>query len=264
VIYTIIPCFNEVSSIEKVLNAAVNSDTDKVLVVDNGSTDGSTDVIKNYSLNKVDLLYFNTPLGHDIPKAAGLFYSLLDKGEHFIFVDGDMIGVNSKDINSIILSLKSGLDLSLTDCYYDGTTPSGLAQYVLHFREILNSKLNLFDKIKYSTPSHVPHGISKKLAASLPLEYTAIPPLLLSYAAKNNFNIDIGLKKLHKDMVDDNKSSQHALTMCETLIGDCISGLSFIKDKPLIRKYKEIDFVGYHRNRRFDILEMITKKKISF
>lgn len=262
-ICTIIPCFNEAANIEKVLDEVVKSDTDRVLVVDNGSFDGSTDIIKNYNSDKINLLYFNTTLGHDIPKSAGLFYSLIDKGEHFIFVDGDMTGIKSEDVNDIILSLKSDVDLSLTDCYCDGVTPSGLAQYILHFRELLNTKLNLFDKIKYSTPSHGPHGISNKLAKTLPLEYLAIPPLLLSYAAKNDYNIDIGLKKLHKDLVEDNKSSQHVINMCETLIGDCISGLSFIKKKPLIRKYKEIEFVGYHKDRRFDILEMITKRKIS-
>jgi glycosyltransferase involved in cell wall biosynthesis len=263
VICTIIPCFNEADNIEKVLDEAVKSNTDRILIVDNGSTDGSTDIIKSYNSDKIDLMFFNTPLGHDVPKAAGLFYSLADKGEYFIFVDGDMVGINREDINNLILSLKSGVDLSLTDCYYDGITPSGLAQYVLYFREILNSKLNLFDKIKHSTPSHGPHGISKKLAESLPTEYAAIPPLLLSHAAKNNYSVEIGLQKLHKDMVDDDQSSSHALTMCETLIGDCLSGLSLMKNKTLTRLYKNIEFIGYHKDRRFDILEMITKRKVS-
>lgn len=262
-IYTIIPCCNEAENIRKVLHSASKSNTDKILVVDNGSYDGTTKIIKKYPSDKIQLLSFNIPLGHDIPRAIGLFYALMEGGDYFVFLDGDMIGITKNDINTMIRSLKSGVDLSLTDCYCKGDMPTGLAQYILNFRKMLNIRLNIFDKIKYSTPSHGPHGISKKLAGSIPLEYISVPPLLLAYAAKNKYLIDIGLNKFHKDMVKEEDAGEHTLNMAETLIGDCICGIRSAANRPLSRKYDSIEFVGYHKNRRFDVLELITGQTVS-
>jgi glycosyltransferase involved in cell wall biosynthesis len=258
VICTIIPCCNEAKNIKKVLRSVSKSNTDKILVVDNGSYDGTTQIVKKYPSDKIELLSFNIPLGHDIPKSIGLFYSLMDNYDHFLFIDGDMIGITSNNINDMIRSLKSGVDLSLTDCYYKGDMPTGLPQYILNFRKMLNTQLNIFKKVKYSTPSHGPHGISKELASSIPIEYICVPPLLLTYAAKNSYLIDIGLKKLHKDMVKEKDDGEHTLNMAETLIGDFICGMREAKNKPLGRKFDGIEFIGYHKYRRFDVLGLVT------
>jgi glycosyltransferase involved in cell wall biosynthesis len=263
VIYTIIPCHNEENNIEKVLEEADKSMTDKILVVDNGSFDRSHDIVKNFPSEKIDILFFNIALGHDVPRAIGLNLGLSDGGKYFIFIDGDMTGITKDDINSLILALESGVDLALTNCYYDNNLPDGLARYVLYFRKMLNSELGVFDKIKYSTPSHGPHGISRALAASVPIEYVSIPSLLLSYAVKNGFNVDIELKKLHKDIVCQEKSSEHALDMAETLIGDCISGIKFVRGEKISREFEGIEYTGYHKKRRFDVLELVLGHKVS-
>lgn len=258
--YIIIPCLNEASHIEGVIKACENSSTDGILIVENGSDDGSLNIIKNNLSDKTEIIFVNTPLGHDIPKALGLHYALEEGGEYFIFFDGDMIGMTKDDINTIFTALESGIDLALTDCYCDGFLPEGLASYVLEFRRMLNNELNIFSKIKHASPSHGPIGLSKKLAKAIPNEYLGIPPLLLEYAVKNNYNIDIGLKKLHSDLGSSERTEKHRLKMAETIVGDTIYAIRSANNNITNRKYDGIEYTGFHENRRFDILDMITKK----
>lgn len=256
----IIPCYNEGSYIETVIKNAEESSADKIIIVENGSEDDSFKIIKQNLSEKTSIIYVNTPLGHDIPKAAGLYFSLLDEGDYFIFYDGDMTGMEKEEIESIFESLKSGNDLVLTDCYYDGNLPSGLAAYVLYFRKLLNNELNIYNKIMHASPSHGPVGLSKKLATSIPIEYIGIPPLLLVYAAENNFKISIGLQKLHESLGSRERTEKHRLKMAETIVGDCIFALRKFKNDIPNRKHDGIEYSGFHSNRRFDLLKLITSK----
>lgn len=257
--YIIIPCLNESLHIESIIKTCEKSNSDRILLVENGSDDGSLEIIKKNLSDKTEIIFINTPLGHDIPKALGLHYALMDGGEYFIFFDGDMIGMTKDDINTMFNSLESGIDLALTDCYCDGFLPDGMATYVLEFRKMLNKELNIFDKIKHASPSHGPIGLSKKLAKSIPNEYIGIPPLILEYAVENNYSIDIGLKKLHAALGSNERTEKHRLKMAETIVGDTIYAIRNSKYNIANRKYDGIEYMGFHENRRFDILELITK-----
>lgn len=257
--YIIIPCLNESLYIKDVIKTCEESNSDGIIIVENGSDDGSLDIIKNSLSEKTKLIFVNIPLGHDIPKALGLHYALLEGGEYFIFFDGDMIGITKDDINTMFASLESGIDLALTDCYCDGNLPGGLASYVLEFRKMLNKSLNVFDKIKHASPSHGPVGLSKKLAQSMPNEYIGIPPRILEYAALNNYKIDIGLKKPHGDLGSSDRTEKHRVKMAETIVGDTIFAIKNSTNNIANRKYDGIEYTGFHDNRRFDILDMITK-----
>lgn len=258
-IYIIIPCHNESVFLLDIVKEALASSADRIILVDNGSTDDTLEVIKNLSSDKIEVLYWNLPLGYDVPRAAGLHYALLEGGEYFVFLDGDMKGIKSPDIEKLIDSLKGGVDLSLTDCYFEGDLPQGLGHFVIEFREILNRELKLFDKIKYSTPSHGPHGISRRLALSTPLRHVAVPPMLLLWAAKFGFRVEVGLEKLHRDIGSLERDEKHALKMAETIIGDCVSVINFLKEGKPIRRYDGIEYTGYHYERRLDLLDIIIK-----
>jgi hypothetical protein len=202
-------------------------------------------------------LSFNISIGHDVPRAAGLIYSLNSKGTGFVFVDGDMSGVSYKDINKIISSLKKGSDLVLTDCYPLNYKLSDLALEVLYYRSKLNKLLGIYERIKHATPSHGPHGISKELAENIPLEFICIPPLLLYYSAKNKYKISIGLKKSHINLASVERSEKHNLKIAETIIGDCICTINLIKKGYKSRILNGISYDGFNSERRFDILELI-------
>lgn len=258
--YIIIPCLNEAKHIGSVIKACEGSNADGIIIVENGSDDGSLEIVKKNLSDRTKILFVNVPLGHDIPKALGLHYALEEGGKYFIFFDGDMIGMTSDDINTLFKSLESGIDLALTDCYCDGSLPEGLASYVMEFRRMLNNELNIFSKIKHASPSHGPIGLSRKLAMAVPNEYLGIPPLLLEYAVQNNYSIGIGLSKLHADLGSSERTEKHRLKMAETIVGDTIYALRNTNNNITNRKYDGIEYTGFHENRRFDILDMITKK----
>ena len=258
-IYIIIPCYNESLFLKEIIEEADKSLADRILIVDNGSTDDTLELIRESSSGKIDILYCNTPLGYDVPRAVGLHQGLLEGGEYFVFLDGDMNGITALDINNIIRSLKLGVDLSLTDCYYNGELPTGLGHFVIEFRSMLNKELKLYDKIRHSTPSHGPHGISRRLALSVPLHYIAVPPLLLCWGAKMGYTIEIGLNKLHKFMGSAPRGENHALKMTETIIGDCVCGINYIRKNMMSRIYDGIEYSGYHSERRFDLLDIIIR-----
>jgi glycosyltransferase involved in cell wall biosynthesis len=258
-IYVIIPCKDESRTIKKVVYEADNSCADKILVVENGSADNSLNIIKKINSEKLNVVSFNLSLGHDVPRAVGLLYSLMSGGTGFVFIDGDMSGVTSKDINSIIHCLNKGSDLVLTDCYPDSLKLSELALGVLFYRKKLNTALGIYDKIKYATPSHGPHGVSVRLGGSIPPEFLCTPPDLLYYAAKNDYNIKIGLKKAHIKLGSQSRSEEHNLKISETIIGDCVSVINLLSSGSRTRVYKNINYDGFNSERRLDILDIVKK-----
>jgi glycosyltransferase involved in cell wall biosynthesis len=258
--YVIVPCKDESATIKKVITEADKSCADRILVIENGSTDNSLDIINSIDSEKLDVLSFNISMGHDVPRAAGLLYSLSEGGTGFVFIDGDMSGVTSKDINSIIHYLKKGSDLVLTDCYPDNLKLSRLALGVLFYRKKLNTILGIYDKIKYASPSHGPHGISKRFGGSIPPEFLCIPPYLLYYAVKNNYSISIGLKKAHIKLGSQERSEQHNLKISDTIIGDCVSVINLLSSGSRARVFKNISYDGFNSERRLDILDIVKKE----
>lgn len=259
-VYVIIPCKDESVTIKKVIEVAENSYADRILVVENGSADNSIEIINKINSKKLNLLSFNISMGHDVPRAAGLLYALFSGGTEFIFIDGDMRGITSKDINKIIFSLKKGTDLVLTDCYPKQNRLSALALEVLYYRKKLNILLGIYGKIKYANPSHGPHGISKKLGESIAPEFICTPPFLLYYAEKNNYKISIGLKKAHIKLGSLERSEQHNLKISDTIIGDCVSVINLIQNGTAERIFNKVSYDGFNCERRFDILDIVKKE----
>lgn len=262
-IYTIVPARNEGDKIDKTLNMLLKTNTDKILVVVNGSTDNTFIKVSDINNDRIQPLFFNKPLGLDIPRSIGAFLAYDSGATGFIFVDGDMMGNIHHNINEIIFDISSnGVDMGLTDCYCDTSISSNLSKMLLSFRRQLNLELGIYHKISHAIPSHGPHGISRRLIDKIGFKSLAVPPVSLALASKNNLNINVSTKIPNHMLKSTIKDEFHASQIAKTIIGDCIEACSIYQGNVSKRGFDGVDFLGYHKNRRFDLLEMIVGKDL--
>lgn len=255
-IHTIIPVKNEEKKIASTLEMVLKTYSDKIIVVLNGCEDDSQKVVENYCHEKVDYIYFNKSLGIDIPRVIGAQLAIRDNTEGIVFVDGDMNGRIEKHINKIIVSLKEKrIDMALTNCYPTLDRISAMASILLYYRKLLNNGLGLFNKIGYSIPSHGPHGVSRRLLENIALKELAIPPVSLALAVKNNLHVDVATTIPAALLPTTTRDEFHALQISKTIIGDCIEAMEVFLDKKRTRSLNGYTYMGYHKNRRFDLLE---------
>lgn len=255
-IYTIVPARNEGDKISRTLNMLLRTNSDRILVIINGSTDNTLERVSDIDSDRIETIYFNKPLGLDVPRSIGALFAYKANATGFIFVDGDMIGNISDNINEIIFDISSNnIDMALTDCY-DGTYPnSNIGKVLLSFRRQLNLELGIYDRIAHAIPSHGPHGVSKKLIKKIGFKSLSTPPVSLALAVKNNLNIKVSTRIPNHILRSTTKDDLHALRITKTIIGDCIEACSIYQDNNPQRGFDGIDFLGYHRGRRFDILD---------
>ncbi|WP_432662512.1 glycosyltransferase family A protein [Wukongibacter baidiensis] len=257
-IYTIVPARNEGEKISRTLDMLLRTNSDMILVVVNGCTDNTLKRVSNIDSDRIQTLYFNKPLGLDVPRSIGALSAYESGASGFIFVDGDMIGNISNNINEIIFDISSNnIDMALTDCYDETHISSNAAKILLSFRRQLNLELGIYDKIAYAIPSHGPHGISKKFIETVGFKSLSTPPVSLALAVKNRLNIKVSTRIPDHVLRSTTKDSLHASRISKTMIGDCIEACSIYQDNQPRRGFDGIDFLGYHKGRRFDILDLI-------
>ncbi|MGI6588076.1 MAG: glycosyltransferase [Peptococcia bacterium] len=253
----VIPAHNEGENIEKVLQNLIPCNFQHILLVANGCND-FTEKKALRLMNKLnlELLSFPVPLGLDIPRAIGAAYAKKYRPAGIIFIDGDMTGEITPSLHELLQGLKQGLDLALTNCYPTPPLSSDLADIVFKYRKKVNEKLGLLQQIGLGTPSHGPHAISAHLLSQIPIKALAIPPLVLAFAAQNNFHIDIATTISHDLLGSPMRSTEHAENIAATIIGDCQQALSYLEGTPLENVLQSSGSPSVYRDaRRFDLLE---------
>lgn len=254
-IYTVVPVRNEEDKIHRTLTMLLGTQSDKILVVLNGCEDDSLEVVKGFDDHRIQWVYFNKPLGVDVPRAVGAWIALQEGAEGILFVDGDTNGAMTEQIDQLIVALKEQQrDMVLSNCYPENQTKSTMARLLLSFRKQLNIELGVFDTIGYAIPSHGPHGISRKFAETVGLHSLAIPPVSLALAIKNHLAVAVATSISSELLRSTVRDEYHASQIVKTLIGDCIEALQTYQEKERTRGYDGIIFSGYHKNRRFDLL----------
>ena len=85
----IVPCFNEIKTLDKVINNIQNSPVDpkEIIIVDDYSKDGSSEYLKKINSNNIKTIFHNKNLG----KGAALFSGIsIARGEIIIIQDADL------------------------------------------------------------------------------------------------------------------------------------------------------------------------------
>lgn len=252
----VVPAKNEQGRIGKVLTLLQETPIEKIIVVVNGSSDNTMKEVKELRLANIEILYFTPELGIDIPRAIGAYHAYKSGAKCVVFVDGDLIGNISNQVNKLIQAVTSHkIDLALIDCYPNLAYSSELAEQILLFRSLLNLKLGLYDKIGVATPSHGPHAVSRKLMENIDFRDFAVPPMVLAFAKKQGLSIEVPAKLPQKMLGSKIRNHFHAKKIADTIIGDTLEAINYFNDRPRSRYYLYKEYQGYNPFRRFDILE---------
>ncbi len=254
----VIPVRNEERSIVKVIDNLLEIEIDYIIPVINGCTDSSENLIKSINNEAIRPISFHQSLGIDVPRAIGACSAYYKGVEGVLFVDGDMDG----NIANRLYELKDciitkGFDLALTNCYTKGSLLqiSPLAKCLLETRKQLNIGLGIYDKVGSASPTHGPHAISRRLMETIPFKELSIPPVELALAAKNGLSLGLGTAIPHEELGSPQKDTAHVHLISLTIIGDCIEAINVFQGKKRTRKKNGLTYTGYHRDRRFDILD---------
>ena len=251
----VIPAKNEEKSILAALTTILRLPVSCIILVINGCTDRTFELARSIPDPRLHILYFTEPLGIDIPRAIGALYARHLDVKGALFVDGDMSGDIYQNLLHLITAVESGIDVALTNCYPYITHRQKLANLVLRFRAKLNRELDLLKTLGLATPTHGPHALSEHALQVLPFQAIAIPPLTLFWAKKSSFSIKVATSIRHEALHSPRKHRRHARLIAETIIGDCLMGLALSRNTPLTRTLGKHELLGYHPERRFDILE---------
>ncbi len=251
----VIPAQNEEKSILAVLTNLLSLPLDLIIPVLNGCTDNTLELISSIPDPRLHIIYFTQPLGIDVPRAIGALYALKLKTDGVLFIDGDMSGNIHKNLCDLLNALLNEVDVALTNCYPYITHRANLVNLVLKFRSLLNKELDLFQTLGLATPTHGPHALSARALSQFPPEALAIPPLSMVYAKNKKLNIKVATSIPHENLRSPRKYRRHARLITETIIGDCLMALALAQGQPLTRTLGKHQLLGYHPERRFDLLQ---------
>lgn len=259
-IAAVIPVHNEEQRVGIVLQRlstirAVSS----IIIVLNGSNKATqAEVEEAYRRNTsgVTVATFREPLGIDVPRAVGAKLAFMAGVSYTLFVDGDLVGEIAKELALFVeTAVNHDMDLALMDCYPHLPEAETLENPLFVSRRLLNSELKLLDKIGIACPSHGPHMISRRMQSSVPWRDYAVPPTLLVHAVRNGLNIGVAGAIPHARLGSSLKNTIHNQLIVDTIIGDCMEALCMARHLERKRVYDGKVCLGYHGQRRFDLLD---------
>lgn len=255
----VIPVRNEQHRVGRLLSRLTAMESiNCIYVVLNGSDEPTVgEATGAYQKNpgKIALVHFSEPLGIDVPRAVGAYMSYAAGLSHVLFIDGDMVGEITADLNCFIRStLMSGLDLALVNCYPSQSDIEASSPEMIYFRHLLSRELGLLDILGAASPSHGPHIVSRHLLRSVPWQDFAVPPTLLFHVRKRNLKVGITGEIPHARLGSSIKSQAHSQLIIDTIAGDCLEALCLWEKRPRTRRHGDKVYLGYHGERRFDLL----------
>jgi glycosyltransferase involved in cell wall biosynthesis len=256
-ITVVVPAKNEAGRISTVLQNLGTLPIDHIILIANGSIDSTLHEALQMRNPKLQIIYFHECLGIDIPRAIGAKVAYMLGSDAVVFVDGDMVGTFNESIMELVDSvLFKHLDMALTNCY--PSPPRHIERYnpTFRWRLELNQELGLEKKLNFATPAHGPHAVSRNLLETIAFRELAIPPVSLALARMNRLKIDIATTIPHYQLGSSIKNKLHTAQIIDTIVGDCIEAINVYHEQNRSREYQNKAYIGYHSERRFDLVEL--------
>ena len=205
----LIPIFNEVKTVKKAIEETININipNKEIIIIDNGSTDGTQDVIKeydNYENIKIILQKKNLGFGNSIREG------FLQSSKEFIYLQfGDleydiktciemlkktqdqgldaMFGSRLKNINNLFELLKTILN---NPAYLATLICTFLINFFYNrsFTDIIGAKLYRKKTVQYILPKTSGQGFDFELVSLLCKRNLKVDEVFISYKPRENFS----------------------------------------------------------------------------
>lgn len=119
----IIPTYNEKENVEKIIRAVLSLEEKfDILIIDDGSPDGTADIVKNLQIefkNSLHILERTGKLGLGTAYITGFKWAVENNYEYIIEMDADF-SHNPNDLPKLYNACKEGADLSIGSRYCNG------------------------------------------------------------------------------------------------------------------------------------------------
>lgn len=252
-LWSVIPAQNEERTIAHVIANCLAAGSTRVIVVCNGTSDGTLGIVQNYPDKRVAAYWEPEPLGIDVPRAIGALIAYTEGADAIMFCDGDLSGNLAGHLSSLFASIAWEYHVSLTDCYPRGLPYGGMAGRVIQSRLDLNRVIGRQD-LGAAVMSHGPSCISRRFMDCLPCQALAIPPLAQALAVKEGLNVRIGASLAHGLLGSRERQGDHPDKIADLIIGDCILAKSVFDGCLPARCENRRPYIGLDSKRRWGLL----------
>ena len=218
----IVPVYNTQDYLDKCLTSIINQTYKniEIIIIDDGSTDNSKEIIKKYMNNDNRILYYHQKnSGVGIARNKGIN---LSRGNYITFIDSDDY-INEKYIEKMYMAIKPDDAFSICgtiNVSYDGKEKSvnvnkklvdtfrGIAQY----RRFINKKILLESQIKFSDVKICEDlEFYSKLMIYSDMKYSIVDESLYYYVQRENSLIHT----YEKNQEDTLKSVNNIIAFCK-------------------------------------------------
>ena len=192
----IIPCYNEVNTIEDIINAVrkIHYDNKEIILIDDFSNDGTRELIRKGIETKVDkVIYHNKNMG----KGAAIRSSMKTvTGDIVVIQDADL-EYDPEEIHKIIGPILNGRADVVYGSRFVGATP----HRVLYFWHLIGNKLltilsNMFTNITLTDMETCYKAFKREIIQSITIEENrfGFEPEITAKVAKMNCRIyEVGI-----------------------------------------------------------------------
>jgi len=175
----IIPAQNEASTIVAVLKEVRKLSPLEIIVVANGSTDGTVRLCREMGCTVLD---YPQALGNDIGRAIGAHFA---RGDVLLFLDGD-IPIPAERLQPFVAAIENGCDIALNNLSWLNAT--GLPHYTTLAKKVFNRMLQRID-LSGNSLLAIPHALSRKALRTIGWRHLATPVLAQAIAIERRLSI---------------------------------------------------------------------------
>lgn len=215
----ILSVINEEKTIPLILNQLHRLPLEEVIVVVNGSTDGTFSIVRKHPTKPI-IIHYDSAIGFDMGRAIGAKASQADI---LVFIDGDMI-IRAEQLLPFIHAIEHGADLALNNLssfmhsFYQRDSVSIIKEFV-------NQAIGRPD-LKANSLTAVPHALSRKACEVIGYSSLAIPPLAQIIAIKQGLKVTApyGVNVIRKNKMKSTNIGEGKVVE-QMIIGDNLEAL---------------------------------------